>query len=290
MLAWQCRACKGPPLKEPWYGQCPNCGGLYRANKVSVAEGDVEGAEIQPIEEGEPISIHDAQAQITEADFAILETGMPGTDWILGGGVPWPSSLFLSGASGAGKSTLLIEIFRKLAFKGHDVLYCQTEESIKQIAVRYKRLGKFPQKHFKIVHQTDLSNILETIEKEHPKIAAIDSLQGIEGVSNAKDDLFMPGSLGSVTQAAREIKKFSDCTDCAVFIVGHVTKEEIVAGTNTVKHIFDGTLFLHKGLTDADPTRILEAQGKMRFAQIGRKSRFEMRDTGLIDLGPEKDL
>jgi predicted ATP-dependent serine protease len=94
MFAWRCKGCKGPAIaggahEKPWLGPCPHCGRYRDAERVSVSEEDVPDAQLQPIKEGEVISLADAIAQSkNNPALQAIATGSPGVDWVLGGGIP----------------------------------------------------------------------------------------------------------------------------------------------------------------------------------------------------------
>ena len=303
-FAWVCKRCKGPAIRggaefKPWVGPCPNCGGFYDADRIWQSDDAEDGEEAPgiPIKAGEVMSFNQVIAQ-RQADPAPrrIETGSPGFDWVLGGGIPLPIAILIASPPGGGKSTLLIEILRRLAEAGHKTLYCQSEESAQQLADRYgNRLGKFPDR-FHVLEETDFEKLKESILRAHPAFAAIDSLNDLEGVTDSNDFTYSPNSTGSVTNAARQIKRLASDMGITIFTVAHVTKDGAIAGANTVQHQLDMTLYLNgqKRMVDDNyvivgAERTLRCPGKNRFAPTHRVARFQMRDDGLHDLGPWLD-
>ena len=319
--AWRCRRCKtrspyplgegdacrkcgarvadrveaplpGGPDDKPWAGACPSCGGHYDGERVSVYDDEVPGAEIQPIREGDPISMSDAVAgQLSDPSARFTPTGSPGLDWVLGGGVPPDIAILLSSPAGAGKSTLLVETFRKLA-KRHDCLYICSEESTTQMGRRYAYLGAFPPR-LMVLHETDFDKITEAIEERRPKFVAVDSLHDIEGVNDSNSFTYSTGSNTSVTLATKALKKLAGEVGCTVFLVAHVTKDGMIAGSNTVRHAVDCKLYLNgrQKLVDGDYNivgveRTVRCDGKYRFGETGRQAYFRFDSSGLHDMGP----
>lgn len=297
--AWRCRRCKGPhpplpggPDGKPWLGPCPNCGGSYDGERVSVAEGDVDGAEVQPIMEGEVMSLSDAITVEASNPEATIVIGSPGFDWILGNGLPSGIGVLLASPAGGGKSTLIVETFRKLALRKLEALYICTEETVVQMGRRYARLGKFPP-HFQVVHMTDIDEILELLERRRPRVAAVDSLHDITGVKDSNDFSISTGSPSAVTLAAKAIRKLANAQDTTIFTVSHVTKAGGVAGSNDLQHEMDMTLYLNGRQKVVDGMlkivgveRTLRCAGKNRFADTERMAHFQMQPDGLHDRGP----
>lgn len=308
-FAWRCRRCKGPepPVKgsadcKPWVGPCPSCGGAYDAERVSVPDNVEETeaeqtAHLQPIVDGEAISMSDAIAN--EAASATsnpkghgIVTGSLGLDWVLGGDLPIGIGILLAAPQGGGKSTFLVELLRKIATRGSDTLYISSEESTKQIGRRYARLGRFPH-NFRILHETDIVEIIDKLESDRPKVAAIDSLHDLEGVMDSNGFVFSVGSGVAVTLAAKMLKKVADEQEMTIFTVAHVTKDGNIAGTNTVQHALDATLYINGRQKTEDgrqvivgPERTLRCSGKNRFSETGRIAYLRMDETGLHDMGP----
>ncbi len=305
-FAWRCKRCKGPnppikggPSDKPWIGPCPCCGGSYDGERVSVPDDDNESVEerkehIQPIVDGELISASDAVANEMAADPRTrgIVTGSPGLDWVMGGDLPLGIGVLLAAPSGCGKSTWLVETLRKISFRGDETIYCSTEESTKQLGRRYARLGKLPH-NLRFLHQTDILEIVEILERERPRVAAIDSLHDLEGVVDSNGFQFSTGSGTAVTLAAKMLKRLADEQQITIFAVAHVTKDGNIAGTNTVQHALDATLYMNGKQRTEDgrlvvvgPERTLRCSGKNRFGVTGRVAYLRMLEDGLHDMGP----
>lgn len=263
---------------------------------------------VQPIKEGEAISFNDAIAnEAGSEDSQRILTGSAGVDWVTNGGLPVGVCILLSSPQGSGKSTLLIETLRKIslprpagvldmvmraASSGLSTLYVNTEESTKQLGRRFKHLGKFPHKML-IAHEQDLDEIEMLMAKHRPKVAAVDSLHDLDGVTDSNDFQLSTGSAANVVHAAKRLKKMADEHQFTIFCVAHVTKDGDIAGSNTVQHALDMTLYLNgqKKLRDGREVivgveRTLRCDGKNRFGETGRQARFQLLKDGLHDMGP----
>lgn len=299
-FAWRCKACKavfpGGPREKPYVGPCPKCGRSRDAERISVSEEDVPGAQLQPIKEGEVISLADAIAQ-SERDPAsqTIKTNSPGLDWVLGGGIPIAIAILISSPPGAGKTTFLIETLRKLA-KRIKVLYCSSEETTRQLGRRFARLeGKTPP-NLRLLTERDFGAIEETILNERPKIAVVDSLHKLSDITDDNGFTYSTGSQRAMTLAADRLRSLASELNMTIFCVAHVDKTGNIAGANTVQHDLDLTLYINgkQELRDGRPVivgaeRTLRCDGKNRYGEPGRCARFQMLAEGFIDRGPWVD-
>ena len=142
------------------------------------------------------------------------------------------------GDPGIGKSTLLLQVCRNLSDAGKKVLYISGEESLQQIRLRAERMGSFTE-HLLILCETDLQAIRETITRLQPQVVVIDSIQTMynESVSSA------PGSVSQVRESTGVLMQIAKTQNITIFIVGHVTKEGVVAGPRVLEHMVDTVLY-----------------------------------------------
>ena len=289
-ISFQCRRCKGPPLPQEWEGSCPNCGGFYRANRVHVREGEIDGSEIQPLKEGEPISAHDLMANFQGDDsMEKRPTGMAGIDHVFDGGLPFFGAILLCAFEGSGKTSFLWELFMALARKKVDTMYISSEQSEKHLARQLARCGEAPAKHMTVLSQNDRDSIMRALGKQAPKVVAIDSLHEIEGITDEDGYSMASGSDRAVTRVAKEVRRLADELEFLVFLVGHMNNDGSMAGSAHLRHAVDATLTLQYKTDDKDPHRILCFEKKTRFGTPGRRALFVMRKDGFKDLGPYED-
>jgi DNA repair protein RadA/Sms len=205
-----------------------------------------------------------------------LRTGIIELDRVLGGGLVPGSLVLLGGEPGIGKSTITGMALGNLAGAGRRVLYVSGEESPAQVRLRAERLGEGALS-VPAVAETSLEAVVGTLEAERPEACVIDSIQTLhaEGMTGA------PGSVGQVREAATAIMEVAKRLDCAVILVGHVTKEGAVAGPRVLEHLVDCVLFF-EGERERS-FRTLRAL-KNRFGATSEVGVFEMRAGGLVEV------
>ena len=205
-----------------------------------------------------------------------MTSGMPELDRVLGGGIVPGSMVLVGGDPGIGKSTLLLQVCKNLAEQHISVLYISGEESLQQIKIRAQRIGSFTG-DLKLLCETNLEDIRQTIDIEKPQIVIIDSIQTMynEDVSSA------PGSVSQVRESTATLLQIAKGSGVTVFIVGHVTKEGVVAGPRVLEHMVDTVLYF-EGDRYAS-YRILRGV-KNRFGSTNEIGVFEMRGDGLREV------
>ena len=189
----------------------------------------------------------------------------------------------VGGDPGIGKSTLLLQMCLLLASKKHKVLYISGEESLQQIKIRADRLGEYSG-DLMMLCETDLEVIQEVIERIKPELVVIDSIQTM-----CKDDVSSaPGSVTQVRESTGIFMKIAKTLGVSVFIVGHVTKEGVVAGPRVLEHMVDTVLYFEGERHAA--YRILRSV-KNRFGSTNEIGVFEMGQSGLKEvLNPSQYL
>ena len=202
-------------------------------------------------------------------------TGIRELDRVLGGGVVSGSLILVGGDPGIGKSTLLLQVCRNLA-ETKTVYYISGEESLQQIKMRANRLGDFSDRFF-LLCETNLELIRERVEKARPDILVIDSIQTMvkEDVASA------PGSVSQVRESTGLLMQIAKGLGISIFIVGHVTKEGVVAGPRVLEHMVDTVLYFEGDRHAA--YRILRGV-KNRFGATNEIGVFEMRESGLEEV------
>ena len=205
-----------------------------------------------------------------------IPTGFKELDRVLGDGIVAGSLILVGGDPGIGKSTLLLQVCRHLAADGRRVLYISGEESLKQIKMRANRIGSISG-DLRFLCETNLDRIQGVIEREKPEIVIIDSIQTMyrEEVTSA------PGSVSQVRESTGLLMEIAKRGGIAVFVVGHVTKEGVVAGPRVLEHMVDTVLYF-EGDRNAS-YRILRSV-KNRFGSTNEIGVFEMRQEGLIQV------
>lgn len=264
-----CKECGYESSK--WLGQCPGCrewnsfveesavkkgNNMVRANKNAA----------------EPSRLSSVSLDMEDRS----KTGMEELDRVLGGGIVRGSLILVGGDPGIGKSTLLLQVCRNLSASGKKVLYVSGEESLKQIKIRAMRIGKFSDE-FSMLCETNLEIIEETLKKYMPDVVVIDSIQTMfkSDISSA------PGSVSQVRESTNTFMQLAKGLAISIFIVGHVTKEGVVAGPRLLEHMVDTVLYF-EGDRHAS-YRILRGV-KNRFGSTNEIGVFEMRENGLNEV------
>lgn len=267
-----CQSCGYESSK--WMGQCPGCRewntfveevvDKKSAGTLAKQKGSATEAKVLPISEIELTS------------EKRVSTGMKELDRVLGGGIVKGSMVLVGGDPGIGKSTLLLQVCKNLSDEKIKVLYISGEESLQQIKIRAERIGTFGDS-LKLLCETNLDTIQAVIDREKPQIVVIDSIQTMfnEAVSSA------PGSVSQVRESTGVLMQIAKGKGISIFIVGHVTKEGVVAGPRVLEHMVDTVLYFEGDRHAA--YRILRGV-KNRFGSTNEIGVFEMRQSGLAEV------
>lgn len=286
--AYRCRKCKGKPYlpKKP-EGACPYCLGFYRYEPAHVLEGEVDGAELQPIKDGEIISQADLMAGKEEPDEKKRPTGLSGVDHVFDGGLPRVGTILICSPAGSGKTTWLWGLLHKIAEEQKQkALFLSTEQATRGLRRQFKRLPLPPSRHMVVCSESDHEAILRIVEKGEPDLFVLDSLHDVEGVTDENAYDLASGGASAVKRVAKEIGHLAEEMGFLAFLVGHMTNEEALAGGSHLRHEVDAVLVLRYFTDDTDPRRILEFRGKSRFGEVGRQALLQMEEGGMRDLGP----
>lgn len=205
-----------------------------------------------------------------------MSTGFGELDRVLGSGIVIGSLVLVGGDPGIGKSTILLQVCRNLVKEGKKVLYISGEESLKQIKLRANRIGEVTG-DLRFLCENNLGDIREVMEAEKPEVVVIDSIQTMymEEITSA------PGSVSQVRECTNVLMQLAKGMGIAVFIVGHVTKEGVVAGPRVLEHMVDTVLYFEGERTAS--YRILRAV-KNRFGSTNEIGVFEMQEEGLCEV------
>lgn len=268
--AFFCKECGYESGK--WMGQCPACREWNTFVEAPKAAKSVTGRSSGLRQTAKPVLL--SEVSIEEKDR--ISTGYRELDQVLGSGIVAGSLVLVGGDPGIGKSTLLLQVCRNLAGAGHKVLYISGEESLKQIKMRAGRIGTVTG-DLRFLCETSLDQIEEVIRTGKPEIVIIDSIQTMyrEDVSSA------PGSVSQVRESTNVLMQIAKGMGVAVFIVGHVTKEGVVAGPRVLEHMVDTVLYF-EGERNAS-YRILRGV-KNRFGSTNEIGVFEMQEKGLTEV------
>ena len=265
-----CKECGYESAK--WVGQCPGCKGWNTFVEEPVVKRATAGANKDRRIQIEPTKLSNVNCDTDER----FSTSFGELDRVLGGGIVVGSLVLVGGDPGIGKSTLLLQMCKELASRHKNVLYISGEESLKQIKMRASRLS-YSEGDLLLLSETNLDLIEDTIKKINPDVVIIDSIQTMfrEDIGSA------PGSVSQVRETTHSLMQIAKGMGISIFIVGHVTKEGVVAGPRVLEHMVDTVLYF-EGDNHAS-YRILRAV-KNRFGSTNEIGVFEMRNVGLVEV------
>ncbi|MEW6138632.1 MAG: DNA repair protein RadA [Thermodesulfobacteriota bacterium] len=274
-ILFSCTECGREMAK--WMGRCPGCG---EWNTVVEKEARRSKSAHSPAL-GIPQSVL-SLVDIPDDLHARIRTGIEELDRVLGGGIVRKSLILLGGDPGIGKSTLLMQALGSLAARGESVLYVSGEESLEQLKMRANRLA-VDSGTFLILAENDLEAILDRIGQVQATVMVVDSIQSV--FSRMMDN--QPGTVSQVRHSAGRILEWTKKGGCATFIVGHVTKDGVLAGPKLLEHMVDTVLYFEG--ERGHPYRVLRAV-KNRFGSASEIGVFHMRDNGLAEVANPSEL
>ena len=269
--SFTCTACGA--VHRKWAGRCDACGAWNSiAEEAPLSAGP--GARALGAVRGRTVDL--TTLATTEAPLPRRESGLSEFDRVLGGGLVPGSAILVGGDPGIGKSTLLLQATASFARNGLKSLYISGEEASAQVRMRAQRLG-LADAPVRLGAETNLRDILTTLDAERPGLAIIDSIQTmwLDTVESA------PGSVAQVRAAAHELVTFAKSRGTSVVLVGHVTKEGQIAGPRVVEHMVDTVLYFEG--ERGHQFRILRAV-KNRFGPADEIGVFEMTGAGLAEV------
>jgi DNA repair protein RadA/Sms len=214
-------------------------------------------------------------SEIETVEDQRIPTSIAEFDRVLGGGIVVGSVILIGGDPGVGKSTLMMQLAARL--RDSIVLYISGEESAKQIKLRAERLSLDFADRFFVISETDVDVVAEVIERAEPDIIIVDSIQ----------TMFRPqlessaGSVGQVRESTGFFLHIAKSKSIPVFLIGHVTKEGVIAGPKVIEHMVDTVLQFEGDRHYA--YRILRAI-KNRFGSTNEIGVFQMGDNGLSEV------
>ena len=255
-----------------WSGRCPECAQWNSLREEVEREASV--MKQRTVSEGIPEAL--PIGAITQTQEFRLQSGIEELNRVLGGGVVPGSVVLIGGDPGIGKTTLLLQALNSLEKTGEVGLYVSGEESPQQIKMRADRLG-IHSPNLYVVAATSLEEIFRVAETVNPRVMVVDSIQTVF----TSELTSAPGSVSQVQEVGCRLMWFAKRTNVPVFIIGHVTKEGVIAGPRLLEHIVDTVLYFEgdKGQS----YRILRAV-KNRFGPTNEIGVFEMKDEGLIEV------
>lgn len=253
-----------------WSGQCPSCGewntlaAFAESRLRSSGRKDARGSQ-RP----EPI------ARLVAEPEARLTTGFAEFDRVIGGGLVPGSVTLIGGEPGIGKSTLLLQCAAALA-RDQSVLYATGEESVRQVAERARRLA-VDAGTLTLVAETAVERILEYAAEASAKVLVIDSIQtmSVAGLDAT------PGAVTQLRESTANLVRHAKTTGTSVLLIGHVTREGVIAGPRVLEHMVDTVLYFESD--SGSRFRVIRAV-KNRFGAVNEIGVFAMEERGLREV------
>src|SRR3989339_34374 len=270
---YECRECGSQYPK--WEGKCRGCG------KWGTLETTVPGNQAESLtvsEKIEPASTLDFK-DVRANELPRLQTKIKEFDRVLGGGIIPGSLVLIGGEPGIGKSTLLLQVISAIAkndIEGDQLLYVSGEESATQVKSRFDRLN-LGTADIKFTSETVTEKICATTRELKPKLSIIDSIQTVRSLEVASS----AGSQNQVTVSTTKLMEVAKTLNVAIIIIGHITKQGLVAGPKTLEHLVDTVLYLEG---DRHHFYRLLRSVKNRFGSVDEVGIFEMTDLGLKEV------
>ncbi len=263
-------------------GKCPECGewNSLREIKTSGFKPQASGSVLRKPADLKPKTL----SEINYEEGQRLATGFSEMDEVLGGGIVNGSVILLAGDPGVGKSTLLLQMALGLGSKSKNpVLYISGEESEQQIKLRAQRISKNDKNNsLLLLSLTNTDEAVNVIQETKPSLVIVDSIQTME----SENLTGLSGSVGQVRYAALQFIRAAKTLNIPVILVGHVTKEGMVAGPMVLSHMVDTVLFLEGEKTTG--TRLLRSL-KNRFGPVDEVGVFSMQGEGMTEVkNPEQ--
>lgn len=266
-VRYVCRECGHEETK--WAGRCPECGSW---NSFDEMEAQVS---VKPqVADSSKTVIDSSVRKLSEIPYEKtmrVSSGIEELDRVLGGGVMRPSAVLVGGEPGIGKSTIMIQLLANLS-KEATVLYVSGEESPSQVKLRAERLGLATDR-IHIYCDTRLEALLNVLETTKPGYVVVDSLQTLTTASVASS----AGSPNQIKTCCMELSLTAKKNGSAIFFIGHVTKDGLIAGPKIVEHMVDTVLYFENAESGM---RLLRAS-KSRFGSVDEIGLFEMNQDGL---------
>lgn len=270
-----CKECGYESAK--WLGKCPGCQSWNsfveeKVNKKSSGKGSTT--------RGFSTTFHDQSEVKKLKDIVVSETVRINTGYeelnrVFGGGMVEGSLTLIGGEPGIGKSTLIMQVCHNLSKKGK-VLYVSGEESEVQIKLRADRL-KVTSEDILFLSETNITEIENKIEQVEPKFCIIDSIQTMydDEISS------VPGSVSQVKEVTARLMYLAKRKGITVVVIGHVTKDGVIAGPRVLEHMVDTVLYIEGERFFSH--RIVRGV-KNRFGSTNEIGIFDMQDIGMVEV------
>ena len=253
-------------VETKWLGRCPDCGSWNTFEEEAVRTAS-DGKRAVISTATKPVSLDEVEVD----PLFRYETGISELDRVLGGGVMRGSSILLGGEPGIGKSTLMLQVLEKCS-TGRKVLYISGEESPSQVKLRAQRL-ELNLSSISIFCDTRVEVVVSLLREEKPDVVVVDSLQTL-----TSEDIPSPaGSVNQIRSCSSTLVGLCKQLGISLFLIGHVTKEGLLAGPKVIEHLVDTVIYFEQ---ISSGVRLIRA-AKNRFGSVDEIGIFSMHEKGL---------
>ena len=264
-------------ISPRWIGKCAECGtwNSFVEESTAASTGSAKALGARGFDSNGMAAHPIRLSEITTEQEGRITTGIAEFDRALGGGIMPGSIVLVGGDPGIGKSTLMMQVVRGL-MPGSNTLYVSGEESARQLKSRAERLG-LANDNLYVLAETNVEAVLEIVRKMSPDLVIVDSIQTMYRAMLES----APGSVSQVRECTALLMQAAKMTGIPVFVIGHVTKEGMIAGPKVLEHIVDTVLQFEGERTHA--YRILRA-AKNRYGSTNEIGVFSMTSQGLEEV------
>ena len=252
-----------------WIGRCPSCNQWNTYVEEKIVQSKASTSLLTDAVHAKPIPI----SEIKPGNMQRLKSGIDELDRLLGGGIVPGSTILIGGEPGIGKSTLALQVALGTSMK---VLYVSGEESPEQLKIRATRISA-TNPNCLVYCEVNLENLINQFEQVKPDLIIVDSIQTLytETIESS------PGSISQIRECAAHLLKISKITGVPVILIGHITKDGMLAGPKVLEHIVDTVLQFEGDHQHA--YRVLRSL-KNRFGSTSELAIFEMEPDGLHEI------
>ncbi len=278
-IRYVCSNCGSVQMK--WMGKCPECGEWNTLEETVVqpapGRGRGNGAALRgDLPRPRPLT------QVAGEQAPRITLSNQELNRVLGGGIVPGAGILVGGDPGIGKSTLLLQMAADVAARVGPVLYVSAEESAHQVGRRAARLG-IHEERLLVLADTILENILEQIQATTPALVIVDSVQAIHSEASTS----AAGAVSQVRDCTAHLLRLVKQRNIPLFLIGHVTKEGMIAGPRVLEHMVDAVLQLEGERFHA--YRLLRSV-KNRFGSTNEVGVFEMVEQGMVEVKNPSEL
>ena len=256
-----------------WLGKCPGCGS-WNTMVESIVEKKRIGRKAELSRQ--------FPTAISRQDIKRFSSGVEELNRLLGGGIVPGSIVLLGGDPGIGKSTLLLQVADKIGLRGEKLIYLSGEESLKQIRLRSLRLN-INNPNIYLLNEQEIELLEEYIKEIDPVLIIVDSIQSVYSSSITS----IPGSIAQLRECTARIVEIAKRTEKAFFLIGHVTKDGVIAGPRVLEHMVDVVIYFEG---DKNHYFRLLRGIKNCFGSTNEIALMEMRSEVLVEVLDPADL